>query len=177
MIQGDVACRVIMSIRAEIEAAVPSLQRYARTLVASRQDADDLVQECLVRALGRLPAAGTPMVVRPWLFTILHNLSVNRWRALRRWGHTMPASESELAVAPAQEWQLASRDLLRGFDRLSAEHRQVLLLVSVEGLEYREVAEILDIPLGTVMSRLSRARDTLRAAMNGAEPVMLRRIK
>ncbi len=154
------------SIIEEIEAAVPALHRYARLLVPNREDADDLVQTCLVRALSRPPTGGT-VSVRPWLFTILHNLSVNRWRALRRWGRVMEAGEADMAVPPAQEWRITSRDLVRAFERLSAEHRQVLLLVSVEGLEYRDVAEILGLPIGTVMSRLSRARDALRGHMNG----------
>lgn len=170
-----------MSIIAEIEAAVPALHRYARSLVDHRQDADDLVQDCLVRALSRPPQPGGAGSVRPWLFTILHNLSVSRWRSLRRRGTTMGLDAAEaqagLAVPPAQEWAPAARDLMRGFERLTAEHRQVLLLVSVEGLEYREVAAVLGVPVGTVMSRLSRARDALRAHMAGAERPMLRRVK
>jgi RNA polymerase sigma-70 factor (ECF subfamily) len=161
---------------AEIEACVPALHRYARTLVQNRHDADDLVQDCLVRALGRPPAEDT-VSVRPWLFAILHNLSVNRWRRIRRWGHPVELTETDAAVASAQEWRMISRDLVQGFEQLSTEHRQVLILVSVEGLEYREVADILDVPVGTVMSRLSRARDALRAHMNGTGRATLRRVK
>ncbi|HEX3349745.1 MAG TPA: RNA polymerase sigma factor [Acetobacteraceae bacterium] len=155
---------------------MPALHRYARTLVANRQDADDLVQDCLVRALGKIPAESA-VSVRPWLFTILHNLSVNRWRRIRRWGHLVEATETDAAVPSTQEWRVISHDLVRGFEQLSAEHRQVLMLVSVEGLEYREAAEILDVPIGTVMSRLSRARDALRAQMNGTGRPTLRRVK
>ena len=166
-----------MSIIEEIEAAVPALQRYARHLVQHRQDADDLVQDCLVRALSRLPLPGADLSVRPWLFTILHNLSVSRWRRLQRWGRVVAPEDAGLSVPPTQEWGPATRDLLRGFERLSPEHRQVLLLVSVEGLEYREVAEVLAVPIGTVMSRLSRARDALRVHMDGARTPKLRRVK
>jgi RNA polymerase sigma-70 factor (ECF subfamily) len=169
-----------MSIISEIEAALPALHRYARSLVSHRQDADDLVQECIARALGRLPQGdgeAGEMSVRPWLFTILHNLGVSRLRSLRRWGQTVAVEDAGLSVPAAQEWGVATRDLLRGFERLSADHRQVLLLVSVEGLEYHEVATILGVPVGTVMSRLSRARDALRTHMNGDERPVLRRIK
>ena len=167
-----------MSIIEEIEAAVPALHRYARHLVQHRQDADDLVQDCLVRALSRLPVRDEgDMPVRPWLFTILHNLSVSRWRRMQRWGRVVDPEDAGLSVPPTQEWGPATRDLLRGFERLSPEHRQVLLLVSVEGLEYREVAAVLGVPIGTVMSRLSRARDGLRAYMDGAQTPKLRRVK
>jgi RNA polymerase sigma-70 factor, ECF subfamily len=165
------------SIVAEIEACLPALHRYARTLVPGRHDADDLVQDCLVRALGHLPPEDA-VSVRSWLFTILHNLSVNRWRRIRRWGHLVEARDIEASVPATQEWRVIWQDVVREFEQLSSEHKQVLLLVSVEGLEYREVAEILDIPIGTVMSRLSRARDALRARMSGrGRAVTLRRVK
>ena len=174
-----------MSILSEIEASVPALHRYARSLVsAHRQDADDLVQDCLVAALGQLPqqearrAAGEGSdSALPWLFTILHNLSVSRWRSLRRRGIAVDLEDANLQVAPAQEWGPTRRDLLLAFDRLTPEHREVLLLVSVEGLEYRAVADIVGVPIGTVMSRLSRARDALRTAMNGEGRPALRRVK
>jgi RNA polymerase sigma-70 factor (ECF subfamily) len=174
-----------MSILSEIEASVPALHRYASSLVSSdRQDADDLVQDCLVRALSQVPqqearrASGDGQEpILPWLFTILHNLSVSRWRALRRRGIAVDPEDANLQTPATQEWAPARRDLLRGFEGLSPEHRQVLLLVSVEGLEYREVAAVLGVPIGTVMSRLSRARDALRAAINGDERPALRRVK
>jgi RNA polymerase sigma-70 factor (ECF subfamily) len=164
-----------MSVIAEIEQAVPALRRYAWTLLRHRQDADDLVQDCLVRALGRLPAEPGILAVRPWLFTILHNLSVSRWRNLRRRAAARFTPEDE--VAPAQDWNLATRDLVQALDRLVPEQRQVLLLVTVEGFEYRQVAAILGLPVGTVMSRLSRARDALREDMEGRGRQPLRRVK
>ena len=146
-------------------------------MLRHRDEADDLVQDCLVRALGRLPAPSSDLAVRPWLFTILHNLSVSRWRRLRRRGTAIDAAEVELPVPPPQEWSLAARDLLRGFESLPPEQRQVLLLVGVEGLEYREAAAVLGLPVGTVMSRLSRGRDALRAQMEGRDRPALRRVK
>jgi RNA polymerase sigma-70 factor, ECF subfamily len=159
-----------MSTLTEIEEAVPALRRYAGSLLRHTQDADDLVQDCLVRALDRLPERNGDMPVKPWLFAILHNQFISRWRSARRWrkvmqdpGPTMPDG----AVEPPQEWSIAHRDLIRALDTLPEPQRQILLLIGVEQLEYREVAAILDIPLGTVMSRLSRARDGLREQMAG----------
>jgi RNA polymerase sigma-70 factor (ECF subfamily) len=169
-----------MKVMGEIEASIPALRRYAWSLLRDTDDADDLVQDCLVRALDR--TAGDPAIaaVQPWLFTIMHNLFVSRWRTLRRRGATMlgdAAGNTEVPVPPEQDDALARRDLLAGLDRLTEDQRQVLLLVSVEGLEYREVAAILGVPVGTVMSRLSRARDSLHAHMDGTKRPLLRRVK
>lgn len=159
-----------MAILTDIEEAVPALRRYAASLLRRTQDADDLVQDCLVRALDRLPARTGNLPVKPWLFAILHNLFVSRWRSARRWRRVLVpagAEPPEAALPAAQDWTLAHRDLLRGLAALPEGQRQVLLLVAVEGLEYRDVATILGIPIGTVMSRLSRARDGLRSHMAG----------
>jgi RNA polymerase sigma-70 factor (ECF subfamily) len=169
-----------MTLMGEIEASIPALRRYAWSLLRDTDDADDLVQDCLVRALDRVAADPAIAAVRPWLFTIMHNLFVSRWRTSRRRRVTMPGDAVEtveIPVAPEQDDALARRDLLAGLDRLTEDQRQVLLLVSVEGLEYREVASILGIPVGTVMSRLSRARDNLHAHMDGTKRPMLRRVK
>ncbi len=140
-------------------------------------EADELVQECLVRALGRLPPPSSDLRVRPWLFTILHNLSVSRWRALRRRGQAIGLDAVELPVPPPQDGRLVARDLMRGLALLPLEQRQVLLLVGVEGLGYREAASVLGLPVGTVMSRLSRGRDALRSHMEGRGRPALRRVK
>jgi RNA polymerase sigma-70 factor, ECF subfamily len=169
-----------MTLMGEIEASIPALRRYAWSLLRDTDDADDLVQDCLVRALDRVAADPAIAAVRPWLFTIMHNLFVSRWRTSRRRRVTIPGDaveNVEIPVAPDQDDALARRDLLAGLDRLTEDQRQVLLLVSVEGLEYREVASILGIPVGTVMSRLSRARDNLHAHMDGTKRPMLRRVK
>jgi RNA polymerase sigma-70 factor, ECF subfamily len=169
-----------MTVMGEIEASIPALRRYAWSLLRDTDDADDLVQDCLVRALDRVAADPTIAAVRPWLFTIMHNLFVSRWRTLRRRRATMPgdaAANAEVPIPPEQDGALARRDLLAGLGRLSEDQRQVLLLVSVEGLEYREVAAILGVPVGTVMSRLSRARDNLHAHMDGTKRPLLRRVK
>jgi RNA polymerase sigma-70 factor, ECF subfamily len=169
-----------MTLMGEIEASIPALRRYAWGLLRNGHDADDLVQDCLVRALDRLTTDAAISAVRPWLFTIMHNLFVSRWRTLRRRrdivGGDVEAA-AEVPVGPDQEGALVMRDLLAGLELLSDDQRQVLLLVTVEGLEYREVAAILGVPVGTVMSRLSRARDNLQVHMDGRRRPSLRRVK
>lgn len=158
-------------------AHVPNLRRYAAALAGNAADADDLVQECIERALVRQDTLREPDRLGRWLKTILHNLYVTKLR--RRRGASVPiedfAEDLALSVPPEDQGQI--RDLVRAFSTLSVEHRQVLLLVSMEGLSYREVAEILDIPIGTVMSRLARARERLRALLEGDEDRAVRRIR
>jgi RNA polymerase sigma-70 factor (ECF subfamily) len=169
-----------MTLMGEIEGSIPALRRYAWSLLRNTDDADDLVQDCLVRALDRLATDPAISAVRPWLFTIMHNVFVSRWRTARRrhaMVHADPAEIADVSVGPEQDGALARRDLLAGLDQLTEDQRQVLLLASVEGLEYREVAAVLGIPVGTVMSRLSRARDSLHAHMDGAKRPLLRRVK
>ena len=169
-----------MSALSEIEDAVPALRRYAWSLLRHRQDADDLVQDALVRALDFLPRRTRDTDMQPWLFAILHNLFVSRWRTARRRIlvlTSIPADGIDVPVAAGQDWSLAARDMVRGVDLLPLEQREVLLLVVVEGLEYRDVATVLGVPIGTVMSRLSRARDTLRKHMDGQITPRLRRVK
>jgi RNA polymerase sigma-70 factor (ECF subfamily) len=169
-----------MTLMGEIEASIPALRRYAWSLLRDTDDADDLVQDSLVRALDRIAADPAIVAVRPWLFTIMHNLFVSRWRTMRRQRATVSGDavgNADVPVAPEQDDALARRDLLACLGRLSEDQRQVLLLVSVEGLEYREVASVLGVPVGTVMSRLSRARDNLRAHMDGTKRPLLRRVK
>jgi RNA polymerase sigma-70 factor (ECF subfamily) len=169
-----------MTFMGEIEASIPALRRYAWSLLRNTDDADDLVQDCLVRALDRLATDPAITAVRPWLFTIMHNVFVSSWRTTRRRRAMMQGGAVEIvevSVGPEQDGALARRDLLAGLDQLTDDQRQVLLLASVEGLEYREIASILGIPVGTVMSRLSRARDNLHAHMDGGKRPLLRRVK
>jgi RNA polymerase sigma-70 factor (ECF subfamily) len=170
-----------MTLMAEIEASIPALRRYAWSLLRNGHDADDLVQDCLARALDRLTTDAAIAAVRPWLFTIMHNLFISRWRTMRRRKEIVSSDAvgaAEGSVCPDQDGgALLVRDLLAGLDRLTDDQRQVLLLVTVEGLEYRDVAAILGVPVGTVMSRLSRARDSLHAHMDGYRRPSLRRVK
>jgi len=167
-----------------IEPQIPALRRYARALVGNRAAADDLVQDCLEKAVGRWHQRrdGDP---RPWLFSILHNLAVSQFRRKAARGPHVAidaATEHDVRQDAVQENQLIYRDVLDKLAKLPEELRSVLLLVAVEDLSYAQAASVLDIPIGTVMSRLSRARERLQRELDGAasaakSPVHLRSVK
>ncbi len=145
---------------------IPRLRRYARALVSDRARADDLVQDTLERAWNKFHLWRPGSDLRAWLFTVMHNVHVNQVRASR--DHAVLDDEGpEMAVAAVQGASLEIRDLERALALLSPEQREVLLLIALEDMSYAEVAAMLDIPIGTVMSRLSRAREKLRALMHG----------
>jgi len=156
-----------VGIHQSIEAEIPRLRRYARSLARDIAAADDLVQDCLARALGKLHLWQEGTDLRAWLFTILHNQYVNQVRRAVREGMAVGLSETEpmLTRAPHQGKRLELRDLERAIAKLPEEQRSVILLVGLEGMRYEEVAEILDVPVGTVRSRLSRGREALRRLM------------
>lgn len=160
-----------------LESEIPRLRRYARALTRDAARADDLVQSCLVRAIAKehLWQPGTDL--RAWLFTILHNQNVNEIRRSVREGVAVAVEDVApvLTMATNAGASLQLRDLERAIGLLPEEQRQVILLVGLEGMRYEEVAAVLDIPIGTVRSRLSRGRETLRRLMDmkedGAEPL------
>ena len=159
--------------RPSVEAAIPALRRYARALTHDAELADDLVQDTLVRALRseHLFHGGD---VRSWLYTILTNLNRNRLRSLaRRPAHT---SIEDNDAPDASGPEAGGRDIERALASLVEDQRIALLLVVLEGLTYREVAEIQGVPIGTVMSRLARARMQIKTYLDGARPT-LRRVK
>jgi RNA polymerase sigma factor (sigma-70 family) len=168
---------------ADLEGQIPHLRRYARALTGDPWAADDLVQDTLERACGRwhLWRAGSDL--RAWLFTVMHNLFVDGVRrAVRQAGHRLDIEEadSELVAPSSAPDQLL--DLQRCLMRLPEEQREVLLLVTLQDLGYEDVARITGTPVGTVMSRLSRARTRLRELMDAgprssAAIVPLKRMK
>lgn len=165
---------------ANIEACMPALRRYAFFLLRGQQDADDLVHDTLVRALDKLHTQRFGTDIRPWLFSILHNLFISHRRKekLRPQAGYPDEIAAELAVEGGQEDSLRWRDLIRALNLLPVEQRSILLLVAVENLSYAEVASILAIPIGTVMSRLARGRERLRELTFGdAANPSLRRVK
>jgi RNA polymerase sigma-70 factor (ECF subfamily) len=150
-----------------LEQEIPRLRRYARALTRNAVRADDLVQETLVRALRKehLWQAGTNL--RAWLFTIMHNQNVNDVRRAMRDDTVDLENCSERLTAttdPTASHQL--RELDHALARLPEEHRQVILLVGLEGMSYEDAAAILDVPIGTIRSRLSRGRESLRKLMD-----------
>ena len=169
-----------------VEPLIPALRRYARSLLRDREAADDLVQDCLERVISRWHQRRADGDARTWVFAILHNLAINQLKQRARRGVPLAVEEvdeSVFATAPAQEDSLHVRAVLDALDSLPEDQRSVLLLVSVEDLSYAETAAVLDIPLGTVMSRLSRARHRLARLLEEgssrpavATPV-LRRVK
>jgi len=147
-------------------AEIPRLRRYARGLTGDAARADDLVQDTLERALlkGRLWRPGN---LRAWLLTMMHNVFVNQYRAAGALDYRAPEDLPDVAVRPQQQDGIEMRELGRALQHLSSEQREVLLLVALEDLSYDETARILGTPVGTVMSRLSRARERLRQILNG----------
>jgi RNA polymerase sigma-70 factor (ECF subfamily) len=162
----------LSEFRQRIEAAIPALRRYARALTRNTETADDIVQDTLVRALRseHLFHGGD---VRAWLYTILTNLNRNRLRSLSRRPTITPIKDGDAAITGSDT---GSRDIARALDDLAEEQRAALLLVVLEGLTYREVAEVQGVPIGTVMSRLARARMQIKAYLDGERPA-LRRVK
>lgn len=162
-----------------IAAHVPRLRRYAVALAGNLADADDLVQDCIEKALANRHTLRDGARLGAWLLSILHNLHVSGVRGRRRRGAEVSLDDlaDDLALSAEPADRGAVRDVVRAFGRLSEEHRAVLLLVGMEGLSYREAAELLAVPVGTVMSRLARARERLRVLLDGGEEQAVRRIK
>jgi len=162
-----------------ILAQIPHLRRYARALLGDRARAEDLVQDCLERAWGRLHLWREGSNLRTWLFTIMHNLHANHARTASRRPQTVPMDESGLAAPTraAQEDGLEVASIATALAQLSDEQRQVILLVGLEGMSYQEAAAVLGVPIGTVMSRLHRGRERLRQLLTGTGGTPLRRVK
>jgi RNA polymerase sigma-70 factor (ECF subfamily) len=162
-----------------VEAQIPRLRRYARALTGDAVRADDLVQDTLERAWGRrhLWRAGTDL--RAWLFTVMHNVFLNQRRSARPTTGFVELDDSLFLPARPDgvDLQLELRDVASALTKLPAEYREVLLLVALEEMRYEDVAKVLAIPVGTVMSRLSRARERLRALTQGHPVPTLRRVK
>ena len=156
-------------------AQLPALRRYAAALSGSMGAGDDLVQDCLERALRQADNLREPQRLGAWLRSILHNLYIDELRRKRSRGVEEDITDMQddfaLSVAPVDRAPL--HEFVAAMNTLSAEHRQILLLVGLEGMNYREIAEELSIPIGTVMSRLARARERLRNALEtGTETVV-----
>ena len=152
-----------------IEACFPALRRHAAALLHNRQDADDLVQACLVRALDKLHTRRDDADVRAWLFTIMHNVFLSELRRanMRPTGEPMVEThESAMRMYGNQESNLDCRDVLRALKQLPIEQPTIIVLVTVEDLSYAEAAHVLGIPVGTAMSRLARGRERLRQLTN-----------
>ena len=154
-----------------LEEQIPGLRRYARALTRNAPIADDLIQECLMRAVAKqhLWQPGTDL--RAWLFTILHNQHVNYVRRSSKEG--VPVDVEQIAtVLPIEANAIPSlelRDLRAALAKLPIEQREAILLVGLEGMDYEGTAKVLNVPIGTVRSRISRGRAELRKLMGFVE--------
>lgn len=159
---------------------IPSLRRYARALCRDATRADDLVQECLLRALRKRHLWRPSGRLRSWLFRILFRLHLNERNAASTRRET-PTADAELrntrVAPPGQETAVVLGDLVRAVDALPDDQRAALLLMALEEPSYREAAGILGVPVGTLRSRLSRARETVRLSMRASEQGEPRRLR
>jgi RNA polymerase sigma-70 factor (ECF subfamily) len=169
-----------MDFRTQLAGELPYLRRFARALSGDAAVADDLVQDCVERAMNKSHLYDPARPLRAWLYAVLRNLYIS---SLRRTGRSTVVKTvedlqyGEGAVAPEQENRLSAGSVTEALDRLAPQHREVIVLVALEEMSYRDVAEILGIPLGTVMSRLSRAREHLRQILEDRGHTVLRRVK
>ena len=157
----------------KIEPLIPTFRRYARALLRDAELADDLVQDALERIVGRWSQRRDAGDTRQWAFAIVHNLAMDALRKRERRGPHVAledVDERDMAVPGHQEDRLRHDEILRALDALPQEQRSVLLLVSIEDMSYAEAAQSLGIPVGTVMSRLSRGRERLQHALDGGLP-------
>jgi RNA polymerase sigma-70 factor, ECF subfamily len=160
------------NLHREIEMLIPRLTRYARLLTRDPVAAEDLVQDCLARALGKIHLWEPGTDLRAWLFAILHNQHIGHARReMRQRAHSRSLHRNtEVTLAPPQAAQLEIRDLTRALAKLPEEQRSAILLVGLEGMGYDEAASVSKLPVGTVRSRVSRGRESLRV-MTGLFPI------
>ena len=146
----------------EIEACVPALRRYARALTRNADQADDLVQETLTKALANLDKFEPGTRLKSWLFTIMRNTYCTRFKKSSRETVGLPeAVTAKLTTEASQEWSVQAEEVRRALNRLPEHHREMLVLIVMLGERYEDAAEICGCAVGTVKSRISRARDTL----------------
>ncbi|MET0290563.1 MAG: sigma-70 family RNA polymerase sigma factor [Pseudoxanthomonas sp.] len=156
---------------ARLREVLPRLRRFARSLQPDRAAADDLVQATLERALTHGHTRRQGEALQPWLFSVLYRRFIDDTRRTRRWRRLATLFTGETPeVSPSAETVTEGRAALAAFDTLPADQRALLVMVSVDGFSYREVAQALGVPIGTVMSRLSRARAALRQQVDAPPP-------
>lgn len=165
-----------MRTRPDLIEHLPRLRRYARALTGDVNRADDLVQDTLERALAKLDLWQPGSDLRAWLFTLMHNLFVNQIR-VRRPPETVMEEALDEPVSGGQMEAMQARDIHGALARLPEEQREVLLLVGLEQFGYAEAAQVLGVPTGTVMSRLSRARERMRHMLAGEPAIKLKLVK
>ncbi|UVW30633.1 RNA polymerase sigma factor [Massilia sp. H6] len=156
----------------QLLACIPRLRRYARALAGDRADADDLVQDTVERGWAQLAAWQPGSDMRAWLFSIMHNVRIDQGRRRKVPTELLDDDTPQPAAPERVSAGLELRDVDAALRLLPEEHREILLLVGLEEMRYEDVALTLGLPVGTVMSRLSRAREKLRVLMEGRAPVV-----
>jgi len=152
----------------QLRQVLPRLRRFAHWLTKGAGGADDLVQSTLERALSRWTSRRDQEALRAWLFSILYRLFLDKRRRSRRYAAALEHLQGgDEPAQPSVEREVVAQSALEALEQLPPEQRSLLLWVSVEGLSYQEIADILEVPMGTVMSRLSRARAALRSLCDG----------
>jgi RNA polymerase sigma-70 factor (ECF subfamily) len=163
----------------DVLAHISGLRRYALVLVGDTSDADDLVQECLLRVIAQARSWRPVRDLRAYMFTTLHNVFIDGHRRRKARVSEVPIETvvADLVAPPSQNRWLEVRDLVAALGKLPSEQREVVLLVGLEGMSYLETAGVLGIPVGTVMSRLSRGREALRRLTSQGPSSKLRVVK
>jgi RNA polymerase sigma-70 factor, ECF subfamily len=161
-------------------AQIPHLRRFARALSGDAALADDLVQDCVERALLKQHLYDASRPLRAWLYAILRNIHISHWRRSSQLGAMKPLDDMEDfegSVEPAQEQNMSVALISDALDLLPAQQREVLVMISLEALSYKEAAEIIGVPIGTIMSRLSRARSSMQNLLEKRGTTVLRVVK
>lgn len=169
-----------MDFRSQLAAELPHLRRFSRALVGDAALADDLVQDCVERALIKSHLYDPARPLRAWLYAVLRNLFISGLRRDRRSAVVKSVDDltgSEGSTPARQEERLSVALIAEALDRLPQQHREVIVLVALEEMSYRDAAEIAGVPIGTVMSRLSRARAALQRILEDRGHTVLRRVK
>lgn len=158
------------ALREALVAAIPSLRAFAISLCRDRTEADDLVQETLIRAWNSLADFQEGTNFKAWLFTILRNNFYNGLRKLKHQTEYAKTMDESHFIEPAtQDKKLEFKDVIQGLSALPPDQREALILVTVENMSYEQVAEICGCPIGTVKSRVNRARARLEAHLEGSQ--------
>ncbi len=169
-----------MDFRSQLAAELPHLRRFSRALVGDAALADDLVQDCVERAMVKSHLYDPARPLRAWLYAVLRNLFISGLRRDRRSAVVKTVDDltgSEGSVPANQEERLSVALIAEALDRLPHDQREVIVLVALEEMSYRDAAEIVGVPIGTVMSRLSRARAALQRILEDRGHTVLRRVK
>ena len=169
-----------LDFRTKLIAEIPHLRRFARGLCGDASLADDLVQDCIERALKKSHLYDVTKPLRAWLYAMLRNIHVSNWRSNVK--HTSSKNIDDLqdgegATRPEQDDNFSTRLITEALDKLPAQQREVLVLISLEEVSYKQASEIIGVPIGTIMSRLSRARSLLKDILEERGTTVLRRVK